>query len=291
MKCETIQSRLLESERPDLLPVEVAAHLKSCSACRKLQRSVAHLERNIRLVSVPPAPNGKAAFVRQFLAAELEASSAENEGASESVNGKTTIQPFKFERLAAALRSTLQAPRATLNSVPAPARRRIAFVLAASLLFLAFLFWANHGPHGPFVPKPADPLLAEVMDCDLRLAAANSPSERMGPLADLADKLQSRTLSLREHGRPEDLIALADLYEQVVRDGIVAQAQSLKSLPLEERARILESIANRLIDASNETEKQAAVLPESSRAPLDSITRAARAGDNALRELLREGRS
>jgi hypothetical protein len=282
MNCEALHSRLLGSEKPDRLTAEVAAHLKSCAACRKWQRRLVHLERNVALLPVAPAPRGKAEFVRQFVAAELEPLSAEREAPSESTNGVTTVQTWKFEKLATALRTSLQAPRATLNAFPAPARRRIAAVLAASLLLLAFGLWIN-SPTFPFTPKPPDPLLASVVERDLRLAAAKSPSERVETLADLADDLQGSTRSLINHGQPDDLKALANLYEQVVRDGIVAQASSLSPA---EKARLLKGIAQRLADAGDEAEKLIKVLPESSAAPLNIIVRAARDGDRDLRNLL-----
>jgi hypothetical protein len=281
MNCEALHSRLLGSEKPDRLTAELAAHLKTCAACRKWQRRLVHLERNVALLPVAPAPRGKAEFVRQFVAAELEPLSAEREAPSESTNGVTTVQTWKFEKLAAALRSSLQAPRATLNAFPAPARRRIAAVLAASLLLLAFGLWIN-SPTSPFTPKPPDPLLASVVERDLCLAAAKSPSERVETLADLADDLQGSTRSLINHGQPDDLKALAELYEQVVRDGIVAQASSLSP---GEKARLLKGIAQRLADAGDEAEKLIKVLPESSAAPLNIIVRAARDGDRELRKL------
>jgi hypothetical protein len=287
MNCEALHSRLLGSERPDRLTADVSAHLKTCAACRKWQRRLVHLERNVALLPVAPAPRGKAEFVRQFIAAELEPLSPECEVFSESTNGVTTIQVWKFEKLASALRSSLRVPRATLNAFPAPARRRIAAVLAASLLLLAFGLWIN-SPTSLFAPKPPDPLLASVVERDLRLAAAKSPSERVETLADLADDLQGSTRTLIDAGQPDDLKALADLYEQVVRDGIVLQA---KSLPPEEQARLLEGIADRLVAAGDEAENRAKVLPESSAAPLNIIIRAARDGDRNLRKLLREGRS
>jgi hypothetical protein len=287
MNCEALHSRLLGSEKPDRPTADLAAHLKTCAACRKWQRRLVHLERNVALLPVAPAPRGKLEFVRQFVAAELESLPAESEISSGSTNGATIIHSWKFEKLAAALRSSLQVPRATLNAFPAPARRRIAAVLAASLLLLAFGLWIN-SPTSPFSPKPPDPLLATVMERDLRLAAAKSPSERVETLADLADDLQGSTRTLINVGQPDDLKALADLYEQVVRDGIVAQA---KSLAPEERVRLLEGIAKRLVEAGDEAEKLAKVLPESSAASLNIIIRAARDGDRSLQLLIREGRA
>jgi hypothetical protein len=288
MNCNAVHSRLLGSEKPDRVPADVATHLKGCTACRKWQRRLVHLERNIALLPVAPAPRGKAAFVGEFLATELEPLASASVMPPESTSGTTSVQPRKFEKLAAAFRSTLQAPRATLNSFPAPARRRIAFVLAASLLLLAFAFWATHGPHGPFVAKPQDPLLASMMERDLRLASAQTPGERVETLADLADDLQGSTRTLIGAGQPDDLRALAELYKKVVSEGIVVQAQKL--LP-EERVRLLEGIAKRLSDTADETDKLAKVLPDSSKTKLTIIVNAARDGDRNLRNLMREGRS
>ncbi len=92
MNCEALHSRLLGSEKPDRLTADLAAHLKSCAACRKWQRRLLHLERNVALLPVAPAPRGKLEFVRQFVAAELEPLP---ESAKSRRNRQTVRRPFR----------------------------------------------------------------------------------------------------------------------------------------------------------------------------------------------------
>jgi hypothetical protein len=283
MKCQAVHSALLGSEKPDRLPADVVSHLKGCGPCRVWQRRLVHLERNIALLPTPPAPKGKAAFVRQFLAAPVESAPPRDEAPVQApetipVDSATVIQSWKFDRLAAALRSTFNAPRKTLSSVPAPARRRIAAALAAALFFLAFGLWST-GPIGPLGNHPADPLLAQVMKHDVRLAAARSHRERLETLTDISDVLQSDARELIDAAGPDELATLAGCYEKVVRDGVVKQADALRK---EDPAADLDPIAARLLKAADAAEQLARVRPQETAALLTQIARAAREGEGKL---------
>jgi hypothetical protein len=283
MKCQAVHSALLGSEKPDRLAADVVAHLQGCGPCRGWQRRLVHLERNVALLPAPSAPKGKAAFIQQFLSAPIETAPVREDVPVETpatvpVDSSTVIQTRKFDRLAAALRSTLNAPRKTLNFVPAPARRRIAAVMAAALFFLAFGLWST-SPTGVFAKRPADPLLAQVMKHDVRLAAAQSYRERLDALADLADVLQNDPRELIDAAGPEELATLARCYEKVVREGIVVQAHVWRK---EDPAADLDAIAARLLKAAEDAERLARVRPQESAAPLNQIARAARDGESKL---------
>jgi hypothetical protein len=162
--------------------------------------------------------------------------------------------------------------------VPAPARRRIAATLAAALFFLAFGLWST-GPIGILGRRPADPLLAQVMKHDVRLAAAQSARERLDALADLADVLQSDPRELVDAARAEELAALAQCYAKVVSEGIVPQAQTLRK---EDQAADLDGIAARLLKAADDAETLARVRPEASAEPFKKIAQAARTAESQL---------
>jgi hypothetical protein len=245
------------------------------------QRRLVHLERNIALLPVPPAPKGKAAFVQQFLATPAEGLTDDapvESPESVPVDSATVIQTWKFDRLTAALRSTLNAPRRTLNSVPAPARRRIAASLAAALFFLAFGLWST-GPIGPLAKRPGDPLLAQVMKHDVRLAAARSHRERLDTLTDLTDVLQNDTRELIDAAGPDELTMLANCYEKVVREGVVTQAAALRK---EDAAADLDAIAARLLKAAEDAERLAGIRPQATEVILTKIARAARDGESKI---------
>jgi hypothetical protein len=278
MNCQAVQNHLLRSERPDHPSFSVSAHLKSCADCRAWSRRLIHVERNVALLPVPAAPMGKAEFVRRFVGGEPVRPAVEPADAA-AVNGRTSFQIWKFEHLAAALRSTLHAPRNTLDSVPAPARRRIAAVMAAALLFLALGLWTS-GPHFPanWQPQP-DVLLAKVMQHDVRLASPLSAKQRVETLADLADALQTDAREMADAASPGDLEALAGMYEHVVQEGIVKQTLAA---PAADRATVAEGIGERLHTTSEDAERVARSQPEEKAAPLHAIARAARAGEQQL---------
>jgi hypothetical protein len=150
--------------------------------------------------------------------------------------------------------------------------------LAAALFFLAFGLWST-GPVGIFTRPPHDPLLAQVMKHDVRLAAAQSSRERLDALSDLADVLQSDPRELVDAARPEHLTALAECYTKVVSDGIVPRALALRK---EDQTADLDGIAARLLKTAEDAEALARVRPEASAEPFKSIAQAARKGESEL---------
>jgi hypothetical protein len=164
--------------------------------------------------------------------------------------------------------------------------------LAAAVL-LAILGWwgVASWPESPVPaqPRPAyDPLLASVMQRDLQLARANSPRERIEILADLADDLRSATRILAQASAGEKLTALAQLYKQVILDGIIQQAEAL---PAAERRQVLDPIAKRLSRADREVKRLVERVPAEYTPVLDMIAAAAHEGNRRLHALLREERS
>src|SRR5437764_207418 len=51
MKCQSVHSALLGSEKPSRLPADVVAHLRGCAPCRVWQRRLAHLDRKVSLLA------------------------------------------------------------------------------------------------------------------------------------------------------------------------------------------------------------------------------------------------
>jgi hypothetical protein len=139
----------------------------------------------------------------------------------------------------------------------------------------------------PAVP-PAQPLLASLLECDLLLARANSPRERLEILAELARDLHHESQLLAEAASEEDLTALAKLYVLVLRDGIWKQA---RSLPPSQRRTVLRPIAERLAQAAHGTDEKMHTVPRSKEPALQTIAEAARDLERRLDALLQEEKS
>jgi hypothetical protein len=132
----------------------------------------------------------------------------------------------------------------------------------------------------------ADVLLANLVARDLRLARAGTPRERLEVLADVAEDLHGETSALAHAAAVEDLTALAKLYEGVVRQGILKQAQAL---PPTDCRRTLNTLSLRMAQAASHVEQLARELPGRLAEPLHAIAATAREAHRRLRALLPEG--
>jgi hypothetical protein len=259
------------------------------------------MERGLKRLPVPTS-HAKASFVRDFVGgmpidedleiirewnAEEDALSVLANTHGEITTESTLIDGWRLNGLAMKLRSALEAPHAKLQQVPAPARRRLATVLAAALLLFAVTFWSA-GPLGPFTPsapgaKPSpDPFLARLVQHEIKLAAATEPKAKMQVLADMADDLRD-TQDLAEAAHIEDLDKMAMLYEKVVLQSMIKQAERVAET---ERLDVLPSIVDRLAQAKEKARGLALVSSASYREPLFKIAAAANQGEMKLRQLL-----
>ncbi len=260
MNCDTCQRRLLAAENPAAPPAPVQAHLDGCPACRRRQRQLLRVERHVHRLPVPPS-RGKAEFLREFVGRPAAARPA-----PQSV-------PWWRRRLTGRL-------------VGATA----AAVLIAAGIYLGVM--VSRSPSRSDAPQtrapepepPAQDLVARLLDCDVRLAEANTPVERVRALADAADALhrESRTLTRADGGK--ELQTLAALYESVIQDGVVRRAQAV---PAAERREVLGEIAKELTRQGQEA-GQLAKRSEAAAEPLRRIAEAARSADRRLHELMEE---
>ena len=112
----------------------------------------------------------------------------------------------------------------------APPRRRVgaglvAGVAAALLLFFTgWLVWLSDHPQHPVAGTTAknpaaDPMVAELMRHNLRLARGSTPRERVEAMAGVADQLHGRSCHLARTAEGDDMAALAGLYARVESSG------------------------------------------------------------------------
>jgi hypothetical protein len=173
------------------------------------------------------------------------------------------------------------------------ARRYAAGAVAATILLAVFGWMVFRTPHRPGVVdaqtphSSPDPLLANLVRQDLRLAKVDEPAERFLVLADLADDLSGEVKNLAPV--PEAKGVLDDLvqrYEEVMRTGLLEAA---KKLPAENRNDLLNKVAERLQVAGRKAEELgdqlAPKIPTSSREALRRLTKAAQNGGDQLRDM------
>jgi hypothetical protein len=263
MTCDTCQRRLLATERPDAPRSSLRRHLAGCPACRAYQRQLLRIERHVPLLPIPSS-RGKKRLLAQLLARTNAAPAP-----------KTAPAPATLP-----LPSRWQSPRLRLAAAAA------AVFLMACGVYLGILLSGGGNRNDDQVTRPApnkQPLIDHVVDCDVRLAEADTPRKRVETLAELADALHRETHTLTPTAPAKDLQDLASMYEQVIRDGVVPRA---RTLPAKERREVLDPIRAQLARAERDAQRLAEKA--SSAAPLLQIAAAAQKGDQQLRALMEE---
>ncbi len=276
MNCELSQRRLLEALSPDEPPPEVAAHLADCAACRAWQQQLVRIERHVPLLPTPLSTR-KERFLR----------SLKNEPDLPSLPSRRPVRRRRLLRpvywgvggVAAAValivlvgprflhgpRDDQQVKANQTNGSQKPRR-------------------ANPGEQA--VEPPGDTLVARLMECDLRLAQAGTPRQRVQMLADLADALRDEAKVLARAAAPEALDTVTAMYARVIRDGLVNRAHAL---PGPERREVLTPIAARLASVEREVAEVAPTAAPTSAERLQRLALVARDGDVKLRALIQGG--
>jgi hypothetical protein len=298
MNCQQCQRRLMSVEKPEFPDLPAQAHLAECLACRDFQRQLVLMESNVPRVPVP-ASQAKARLLQQLRAAPSPVANAPSPRAHAS--SPRAHQPGAY------------APGSPL----AGRWHEVGIGLAAAVVLIACGLWLgnmlthssspedvappqaqNQSPdavakapnpfkkgdkQNPFVKGKT--LVAKLMACDLKLAQAQTPKQRVEALAELASLLHRETTELSQSAGPAELNKLAALYKQVIQDGMLPQA---RELPMDERMEVLPGVTAQLAKAERDAAESARATPRSA-AALQAIAAAAHDGDVQLRELMQEG--
>jgi len=246
MKCRHVQKTLIATSGRRKLSPEVHAHIAECPRCRRWQTRLNELDYAVTILPVPNSSQAKAAFQQKLLADPATPS------------------------------------RRWHERIPGKPWQKIAVAAAASVVIV--LLWSGvlkreHAPERIAAPQ-ADPLLASVLQRHSELATAQTSAQRIRTLTALSEDLDSETRSLARVAGSEDLAALAGLYEDVVKKGIVVQSDEI---PADDRPTLLIEIADRLFRTSQTAELMIQDVPPSAADPLRQIARTARDANNLLR--------
>jgi hypothetical protein len=279
MNCDLVQRRLLSSADPETVPADLRAHLAVCGCCRDWQQHLVQIDRNIPLLPVPRS-RGRARLLQRFLP---QAEQAENRQEREK-----QIVPSPVARSSPPpLR--LGPGRMSWTVRLAAATAALVLIALLGVFGLHYLNWPPQDPPPAPAPlPPANPLLAGLVQHDLRLATAATPRERIVILADLADEMLDPARALAVETAGGQLDALARLYERVIREGILKQA---RSLPVAERCEILAPITQQLARTASRMDRLLQKTSGTQSRPLESIAGTARDANRQLYSLVAEVRS
>jgi hypothetical protein len=304
MNCAHCQRRLLLAEKPEFPDLDVEGHLAGCQACRDFQRQLLCVEANVPRVPVP-ASDGK----QRLLQLLLQSASPPAPPPRPAPRPAARTLPLAT-RLAGDWRRW--GPAAAAVAVAA------AVLIACGVWLGNWLAGGTPDPQqSPPLAKSPDnkpdnktplpsgkklqdpfkgkdpkkqppilvkepPLVPQLVDCDLKLAQANTARERLGALAVMAQALERETRALAPAAPPAKLLKLAELYRQVVGEGVVAQA---RELPAGERGEVLPGVAVQLAMTARDAEKLAKQLPAEQARALRALAAAAQAGKGQLDQL------
>ena len=112
-----------------------------------------------------------------------------------------------------------------------------------------------------------------------------TPTERLEALTELARSLHGETSTIAHEADAGELVKIAELYEQVVRRGIVETARELS---IQERRQTIDPIVDMLARTHSDMDCLAQTLPTDASAPLQQMGKAAQESDEELRALIRE---
>jgi hypothetical protein len=253
MNCKAVALWLYNADRLADPPVEVSAHLRECSRCRRRRGRLRRLHRAVRRLP-PPADN-----------------------------------PAARDRILMLIAA--RQPAVQVVSVMKPRRRWPGLLAraAAVLLLVGGLGWllTRHlGDPEPVGPPAVgeDEVMAKLVHRHVQLAEGLPPEQRFQVLAAMAADLGGEALRLA-HEPSGDLAAVVRLYERLLREGVVDRA---RKLPAGQQPRLLAPVLAELRKAHAEAEAALRTAGPTAAASLRSMAAAARDAHNELGPLVGE---
>jgi hypothetical protein len=228
MNCTIARRRLLSAEQPAVPAADLQAHLDGCADCRDWQTRLVQVER-----AVPTLPVPRTSAHLDLLHLILTTPPTQASQAVQRPEPLLSVVPLDDAPQPAPRRAPA-APRRLSeqmrSSLPAAWRqlRQHSHALAglAAALALVLTLWAlprtsqpNQTPIAREAPRHhgPDPLVASMMQCNLRLAGTNNAKDRAIAVARLERDLRDQSRSLVRLDDAAEMIALLDgLRDKVV---------------------------------------------------------------------------
>ncbi len=257
MICRQVYPWLLGTKDTTSLPQPVQRHLDCCPDCRQRWERLERLTEQTRRMEAPPT------------------------------------NPAAKERLWKRLD---EHPRPVTSSSP-PRRQRgwrlLPMTLAAS--FLIGLGWilghealwnstpSTQGPAAasrlPVARVSLSPIVPRVAEQDVRLAASMTPADQLDGLIRMANVLKDEAFRLAQGGPRDELVLVAQLYDQVIRRGMVGR---VKSLNPEQRRTMIAPLVEQLQGTATRVEGLSASILPAMAELLRPVSKTAREGSALL---------
>jgi hypothetical protein len=265
MQCHSVQNKILSLTDPRVIPESLLDHLARCPSCRAWVQEAGRLEGLLEQLPVPLAPAGK----KEEMIAEL--------------TGNNLVFPKTYSVPARAGADSVFVRFLRQN------RAVIGGIAAAVLVVLGgvWLFTGRKPDQRPVASTPNDPFLEKLTQRFVALSRPETPLRRLELCSELADDISTQERTLARIVEPDGLMALAVLFEKVVNDGMVKQAErmSVTGLSLNERAerkKQLAALAAKLGDMATQAEKMKGEVSPDAKPALEKIEDSARRGEKSL---------
>ena len=282
MNCATTRSRILALADPSSLPEPLLTHLDGCAACSTWHRLAVQVERVVANLPVPVSEgNGKRRLLSKF----------QDSPAPVATRKKTpsrTAKPGKIIEISPAAKAAIRPAKPRQPLGERLARLWPAGLVAAAILVgaVSWAIYKSKSKDTTVASNPGpDPMLREVVAAKVKLDTAHSAADRVEVLSTLADTLHDEARALSKVTPGDNMAALARMYEQVVRDGLVPQARAMSA---EERRTKLPAFKEKLVKAEQEANRLAAEAPVGSDRPLKEMAETAKSGRIELAKLIQE---
>jgi hypothetical protein len=262
MNCTVAQDAILAQPNPAELRGEPAAHVAGCATCRRWHREVVRLETALRRLPTP---------VSDGLAKSKTIDAILKNPIVPGKPGKSAVEP---RRKSVPVRSRI--------AEWWPVGIAAAVVLTGSLIYLGMT--RNRGLDS-LAARPSDPFLERVVLAKVEVDAAQTAAERLKALADLSDVLCEQAKSLNKVSPGADMEAVAEMFNAVVADAMLAQARWLNA---EEQRLLLGGFTERLAKTEQEANNLLSEAPAGSVGPLREMAKVARTGQETLAEIRRK---
>jgi hypothetical protein len=311
MNCQLARNRILAVEEPDDLPEELAAHIERCADCKAWHQNFVSIDR--ALASLPVASSdglAKIAVLEQVRATPAPVSPKSSPPSLAPVAEKPARRPAGSSANHKPIASTpkplvLVEPPKPLNlDEDLPKKKRPSFghlaakfwpagLVAATLLIGTIAWLSLRGDKQPVTNNlPPDPMLDNLVKLNVELAKTQTPAERVEVLAKVADELSQEMRDIaRADPKGDEMQALLDMYRKVIVNGLVAQAEQMKSLEPDVREKALKGVVDRLAKAGQKAEQMAAESPEHSADRLRQAAALAREGTKSISRVILKGAS